>query len=181
MNTSFLCPLKVCFCSVSLTEWSCVFLFHHILFVDWWATDPEDLHVSGGSDEKRSFLRSQCFSLNSFTFAFDIRQEGNVCRGCLVSVHRFHRWRVPTCLLFSQFTELQKSEVQVSPCIPFPPAPPHGPRLATRAQRSPNQDPHLPSLPHMMDEGMAPAACTSLGPVGEGKGQTWGEGFFGKG
>lgn len=93
MNTSFLCPLKVCFCSVSLTEWSCVFLFHHILFVDWWATDPEDLHVSGGSDEKRSFLRSQCFSLNSFTFAFDIRQEGNVCRGCLVSVHRFHRWR----------------------------------------------------------------------------------------
>ena len=143
MNTSFLCPLKVCFGSVSLTEWSCLFLFHHILFADWWAADPEDLNINGGSDEKRSFIRSQYFSLNSFILAFDIRQEGNVCTGCLVSVQIPWMERLPTCLLFSQFIELQKSEVQVSPCLPFTPLPPHCLRLATRAQRSTNQDVQL--------------------------------------
>lgn len=29
VSTSFLCPLKVCFGSISLIEWSCLFLFHH--------------------------------------------------------------------------------------------------------------------------------------------------------
>lgn len=113
VSTSFLCPLKVCFGSISLAEWSCLFFFHHILFADWWAVDPEDLQVSGGSDEKRSFLRSQCFSLNSVIFAFDITQEGNVCTGCLVSVHRFHGWIGCTHASFSpsslKFIKLQKS------------------------------------------------------------------------
>ena len=176
MRTSFLCPLKVCFGSISLTEWSCLFLFHHILFADWWAADPEDLQVNGGSDENRSFLRSQYFSLNSFIFAFDISQEGNVCMGCLVSMHRFHGWRGCPHASFSpspsKFRNLDQRMVITAP--PFHPSPTSLPEAGHQGPEVPKLGctAHFPSLPHMMDEGMAPVACTSLRPVGERKGQT---------
>ena len=128
-------------------------------------------------------------AFNSFTLALDVGQEGNIwiawleCIGstdgeaALLLAHSCSRTSFSP-----SWSKLQTSRPVHGDHLPLPL--PLSLLSTTSLPEAGCQGPKIPkpgrtalplSLPPVMNEGMAPAVCSSLGPVGERKGQTCGK------
>lgn len=135
-------------------------------------------------------------AFNSFTLALDVGQEGNIWIAWLEWIDSMDG---EAALLLAHgcshtsfspsWSKLQKSRPVHGDNLPLPL--PLSLLSTTSLPEAGCQGPKIPkpgctalplSLPPMMNEGMAPAVCSSLRPVGDRKGQTWGKwGIFWKG